>query len=362
MTTEVLSRREVMAKAFDELENSDEKEETGEEEAPESKTVVPEKKELEAKPEEKSEEEGEPEKKEIVDEADKKEKLAAEKIEGKEEAKPAPVTDRAPQSWKPAVREHWPKLPAEVRAEVNRRELEIQRTLSGTAQVRKFAQDFAGIVQPVAHLIRQQGSTPLAAVHNLFNTAASLMTGSADQKAAIIAEIIGNYNVDIKILDAVLSQQIERGGGRLPSQPNSEGPPAWAQPLFGFMQEVQGVRQQHEQRLIEEADELILTFQDKPYFEDVRADMSDILEMAANRGRKITMDEAYDMAIKLHPEISKIVGQRAAAANSENGSLKKKKGAASTVSGAPSGSNVGANKKPANRREAIEQAWDGNLT
>lgn len=362
MTTEVLSRREMMEKTFDELENPEEKEETGEEETLESKAIVPEKKELEAKSEEKTEEEITPEKKETVSETDKKEKLAAEKIEGKEKPEPTPVADKAPQSWKPAVREHWAKLPAEVRAEVNRRELEIQRTLSGTAQVRKFASDFAGIVQPIAHLIRQQGSTPLAAVHNLFNTAAALMTGSADQKAAIIAEIIGNYNVDVKVLDAVLAQAVEKGGGRLLQQPNAEGPPAWAQPLFGFMNEVQTARQQNEQRMIEEADQTILTLQEKPFFEDVRQDMADIMEMAANRGRKITMDEAYDTAIKLNPELAKIVGQRNAAAKSGNGNLQKKKGAASTVAGAPSGGNVGASKKPANRREAIEQAWEGNLS
>src|SRR5262245_20362591 len=44
-------------------------------------------------------------------------------------AAPPPQQHRAPTSWKPGAREHWAKLPAEVQAEVVRRETEVAKAL-----------------------------------------------------------------------------------------------------------------------------------------------------------------------------------------------------------------------------------------
>jgi hypothetical protein len=44
---------------------------------------------------------------------------------------------KPPQSWKPTVREHWGALPAEVQAEVDRREREIAKALQESAEASK---------------------------------------------------------------------------------------------------------------------------------------------------------------------------------------------------------------------------------
>lgn len=356
-----LDRREALEKAFDAVE-SDEKEET----------TQPDKEgegaELEAKVEDEQKtdkEDGTPEgeQKPEGDDADTKEREAAARVEQKPEGEQKPVvTDRAPNSWKPAVREHWAKLPSEVRAEVSRREKEILQGMSQVAQIRKFGNDFAQVIGPYSHLIRAQNSTPLQAVSNLMQTAAGLTTGSQEQKAAIISDIIHNYKVDLKMLDQVLSQHAQNPPAyRNRQQPTNEAPPAWAQPIFSFMTEVQTARERREQEGQEKAAKDIEQFQDHPFFDDLREDIADILEMAANRNRTLTMEQAYKIAIDANPEIKKIIDQRAAATRNANGGdsrITRARRAAKTISSAPKGDKVGGKLVGGTRKEALEAAWE----
>lgn len=268
--------------------------------------------------------------------------------------------DKPPVAWKAGVREHWAKLPPEVRAEVNRREMEVQRTLSQTAQVRKFANDFAQVVNPYSHLIRAQNSTPLQAVNNLMATAAGLMQGTQEQKAKIVAEIIANYGIDIQTLDRTLSS------GALPSPGSAtvQPVPEWAKPLFGFMGNVQKMQEHRQMQMQQEAEEELLKFQEKPFFDDVREDMADLMETAANRGRTMTMEMAYEKAIALNPEIAKIVNQRKLAEKNRNpvseaaATLARARKAASTVKGAPTGTKAGAPNGKLSRRQQLMDAWN----
>lgn len=353
-------RREIIEKAWEEAEKAENKPEDKNEdgkELPVAGEVTPEK-DLEKEPVGKQEE--------------KPDAYAQEKKVAQQREEPgaapvqqaAPVTDRAPVSWKPAQREQWAKLPADVRSEISRREREIQEGFKQTETVRKFANEFAQIVHPYQHLIAQQGSTPLRAVENLMRTAAGLSTGSQEQKARIVAEIIGNYGIDLRALDSYLST-IVKDGKIQPSAPQQERPPAWAAPMFEFMNTVQQSRVQAETRARESAAVEVEKISEKPFFEDVREDMADLMEVAARRGRPMTLEQAYDQAVKMNPEISGILSQREAAARSRSpvseaaATLARARKAASTVSGGPSGEGSGIGKiAPKSRREAIEDAWE----
>lgn len=291
-----------------------------------------------------------------------KEQKAAKDIE--ENKEPVGVKDKAPQSWKPIAREDWAKIPESARAEINRREAHIERTLNETAQVRRFATDFAQVINPFSHLIRAQNSTPLKAVHNLMSTAAGLMQGSAQQKAAIVAEIIGNYSVDMVELDRVLTDIAAKNGGRIPAAQNtqpSERIPSWAQPLFQMHQTIEQNRQTHEQTLRTNADAEIAQLESEPFFDDLRDDIADIMEIAAKKGKVMTLKQAYEKAIQLDDEISKIVGQRKEAeAVRKNKSISRARRAASTVSGGPSGKAAGnsSGDEKKSRREMLSEQWD----
>ena len=48
------------------------------------------------------------------------------------------------------------------------------------------------------------------------------------------------------------------------------------------------------------------------FYNDVRSDMADLLDMAANRGRQMSMQDAYNTACAAHPQISKVMAGRQA--------------------------------------------------
>lgn len=344
------TRREALEKAWSEAEKeSEEKEEKVEAEKPELENSESKEPEGEAP-------EGEQPEGEKPDPYQQEQKVAAER-EQPDRTTPDP-TDRPPAGWKPAAKEQWAKLPAEIRAEVSRRELQIQQTLSQTDNVRKFANEFAQVIQPYSHLIRQQNSTPLQAVDNLMQTAARLMTGSQEQKAQVVAEIIGNYGIDIQTLDNVLSKVVK--DGRVPSN-QPEQPPAWARPMFEFMSTVQQRQQQALERARMEAEQEIQKFSDKPFFEDLREDIADIMEIAANRGRTLTLEQAYERALAANPELSRIIEQRKKASNPVSeaaATLARARKAASTVSGAPQTGKLTGKEAPKSRREIIAAAFD----
>lgn len=282
------------------------------------------------------------------------------------EGQQSAVTDRAPQSWKPGVREHWGKIPAEARAEITRREREIQTTLSQTANIRKFANDFANVVNPFSHLIRAQHSTPLQAVQNMMQTAAALMTGNNQQKASIVAEIIQNYGVDLNELDQILTEVVKQNNGRMPNRGNSrpqEEIPIWARPLLEQNQRLQQMAQQHEETMRASADEEIAKVEIEPYFDDLRDDIADIMEFSAKRGVRMTVKQAYDKAVQLNPEISKLVQQQKnSLKNKTNGqTMTRARRAASAIAGAPSGKAAGkpqAEGEKKSRREQLLEAWE----
>lgn len=265
---------------------------------------------------------------------------------------------KAPQSWTPAERESWAKVPAEARAAIQRRELEVQQVLSRSADSRKFQDSFVRTVQPYAHLIRAQNSTPLQAVNNLMQTAAGLTTGTQPQKAAIIAEIIGNYGVDIQILDDVLSKrpvQQQQGPAALPA-PVAEA----LRPITQFMSQQEQIRAQHIQQINQQAETVVSQMADKlPFFEDLRDEMADIMEVSASRGRVMTMEQAHAVAVNANPEIKKILDQRARAKQmkSDPNKIHKARKAGASIKGAPNGSAQGSGK-PTSRRQALMEAWD----
>lgn len=266
---------------------------------------------------------------------------------------------KAPQSWTPAEREHWAKVPAEARAAIQRRELEVQQVLSRSADSRKFQDQFVRTVQPFSHLIRAQNSHPLQAVHNLMTTAAGLTTGTQPQKAAIVAEIIQNYGVDIQTLDDVLSkrpvQQNQPAPGALPPQFADA-----LKPIHQFMHQQEQTRSQHIQQIQVQAAETVAALEDKlPFLDDLREDMADLMEMAAARGRIMTAEQAHTIAANANPEIKKILDQRARAARQQNDPNKiiRARRAGSSITGAPNGSSP-TSSKTGSRRETLSAAWD----
>jgi hypothetical protein len=249
---------------------------------------------------------------------------------GKEYAKP-------PVSWKPAIREHWKSLPKDVKAEVMRREGEIQKGLQQASGYRKVAEEYLSTVKPFQPLMQSMGASPSQAIQTVMGTVAQLSQGTTTQKAEVIAQIIKDYAVDIEALDSVLS------GEELPE--NIDDPllgrlEEKLQPIYGFMDQMQGYQQSENQSIVTKAAEDIQSFstnEKNEFFEDVRTVMADYLEVAANNKRVMSLQEAYDRACQDDPEIRKVLAQREAARKAQptGDELMAKRRAASSVSGSP---------------------------
>lgn len=266
---------------------------------------------------------------------------------------------KAPASWKPAVREHWKGLPKDVKEEVLRREQEISRGLQQASGHRKVAEEYVATVRPYESMIRAAGASPSQAIDAMFQSAHKLTFGNPSQKAQVVKDIIQNYSVDIETLDNVLAD-IE-----VPDDVNAgllRHLDERLAPVTNFMKSMQTQEQTEAQRIQEQVDNELTKFASdlkNEFYEDVREDMADIMELGAKRGRNVTLQEAYNQACQLNPDIKKVVDHRSERLRSQPSGeeLAKKKKAASSVPGeSPGGGKV--KKESEQVLDSVREAWD----
>lgn len=264
------------------------------------------------------------------------------------EVKPATTTQtpppemKAPQSWKPDEREAWAQMPPKAREAALRREKEITSALQEAAPLKKFQADFQQAVAPFEAMIRAEGGEPIRAVGSLMQTAAALRTAPASHVAGLISTIVKQFGTDrfgaqfIAQLDDALSG----GQGQQAQRPDAFDPAQLRQQIKNeLLQDFQGQRQQVASQ---KAQQEVTEFASKAeFFEDVRADMLDIMASASSRGVVLTLQQAYDKACKLDDRVFEVLQQRKAAeaANASQAStqqaLQKSKNAASSVKSQP---------------------------
>jgi hypothetical protein len=263
---------------------------------------------------------------------------------------PSVETVRAPQSWKPAAREEWGKLPQAAQQEVLRREREVQVALQESSEARQGYQKFRETVAPYEAMFRAEGVDALKATQNLLQTAAALSSAPPQNKAALVARIIKAYNIDVDTLGQMLAGEV----------PTPTQQPAYRDPrVDDLLREVETAKAQRSRELERRATTAIKEVQAEEFFEDVRADMADLLELAARRGLQMTPKEAYNRAVLVHPEVSKVLQQRQAAQSAANpaGSTQRSRAAASSIRSTPAAPG-GRPAQPESLRDAISAAFD----
>lgn len=274
---------------------------------------------------------------------------------------PKPQGERPPASWKPEIREHWGSLPEPVRAEIARREVEVQRTLQETAEARKTAESIDRVISPYLSFIKAEGSNPLQAIDNMMSTAAKLRTGTAPELATMMAQLINQFgtgrfgNAFIEQLDGALAGQAPRVD---PQQAAIEQ--ALNQrlaPVQQMLTQFQQAQVYQQQQVAERAQNEVAQFISQAEFgDDVREDMADLLEAAQRKGQSLTLQQAYEKACYLNDSVRKVMQQRQASqgASVTTQLAQRAKAAAVSVSG---GAPLGALKQePTDVRAAIEAA------
>ena len=265
---------------------------------------------------------------------------------------PASTELKAPAQWKPAVREKWAALPREVQEEVLRREGDNLRLIGSVGTKIRMADEIGGHLAPFMDRLQAHGASPSEFMGDVFGTIKSLATGSVQERAEVIANIIQSYGVDLRTLDSVLT-------GRLSAPPpdprlvEAQRRTAMAE---GQLRQVDAQRQQHTQQTVTNTLSEFASDQKNEFFDDVRELMADLVES----GRANTLQDAYSSAIWANPDTRKILLQREAESRAiaKNTRATHARRASLSVGGAPRGAGATTAGQNMSLRDTIAAAFD----
>jgi hypothetical protein len=167
-------------------------------------------------------------------------------------------------------------------------------------------------VEPYRALMEAEGGEPLGAFHVYLRAATLLRTGAPQDRAAFVAAIVQRYGVPLDALDAHLAQGIRNGAAVTPpSMYQAMQPPP--QPQQFRDPRLDALFQHAEQQTVGEIRNEVGAFQadgKHEFFNDVRLTMADVMDAAAKRGIEMGLEDAYQRAIMIEPEVRKIVESR----------------------------------------------------
>lgn len=250
----------------------------------------------------------------------------------------------APASWKPDAREHWNNTPEVVRAEAIRRESDFNRAWQDSAPVRQLGTEIQKVVAPYAQMIEREGSNPIQAISSLLETRARLSSADPATRAQMGAAIVREFGIDIGLLDSALAGQ--------PMPRNAPDPMLMHEvnrlvaekvaPVQEVARTFEAMKQQMaERQMAEEMAKLEAFSANREHMAnpEVREAMADLMEVAAKRKFPITMEQAYEQAISLHPGIAKVMIARStsSSAQQQRQAAQRSRSAAVSVSGSPTG-------------------------
>jgi hypothetical protein len=257
---------------------------------------------------------------------------------------------KAPASWKPADREEWSKIPPSIQQTITKREQEIQKTMTETAQQRQVANQFNEMVTPYQQIFAAQQITPMQGLNALLQTAATLQTGTPAQKAQMAINIIQDYGVDLQAMDQILQGGAGDQGGN--AQVVNSPEYQQLQQKVANMEAAQNLQAQQAQQAMNEEVRAFLAANE--FAQDVRNDMADFMDLAKKRGQVMTLEEAYNRAIAGRPDIQQIISARKTQQTQEEALERARKAKKSVPQ---SNGNHQAPQVPDTLRGAIEEAW-----
>ena len=270
--------------------------------------------------------------------------------------KPVVPSERAPQSWSATEREAWASLPPAAKAAVARREKEIATALNEAAPLRQRDAAWSQVLTPHLPMIQSMGRNPLQVVHEHLQTGAMLRNGTPGERAKVIADIIQTFGGDLDLINAHLSGQ--------PAQQQQQ--PQAHMDARAIAEQVrrevlEGIQKERGQAAYHRSAQEVEDFasQAPEFFEDVRQDMADMMELAARRGIELSLEDAYNRAVKVHPEVSRALQQREEArqANARIASTQQSRAASSSLRSTPAGPSSGG-PQPKGLRDILERTWD----
>lgn len=269
-----------------------------------------------------------------------------------EEEEP-PVWRRPPASWKKDYHEIWQKADPKMQEYAWQREEQMRAGVEPLLSKAQFADAMQEAIQPYMNTIQGLGLQPEKAVAALMEADHKLRTSDPQTKMQYFMQLAQSYGINLGAMQP-------QAPGAAPMQPNSVDPLVWQlqNELNQVRGEVMGWKQQQEmmenQTLLNEINQFSLKAE---HFEDVRPTMIQLLQSGVAQ----TLDEAYEKAIRLDPNLfeqtlkAKQAEEAAKQAKEANRAAKSARAAAVSVRSATPGANTA--PKAANRRALLEEAF-----
>lgn len=251
--------------------------------------------------------------------------------------------DEAPKNLSPEAREAWKDVPKAVKDAFAKREQEFSDGIAKYATAAQQGMQIQRSLAPFQQFFAINGGNPPKVVGDVLATAATLQMGAPQQRAQAAANLIKQFGVDINILDALLA-------GEAPPQQQPQqyqNDPA----LVRRLDELQNRFEQRDQQSINDELTRFANDPENEFYMDVRDDMADLLDMAANRGVQMSLKDAYKRACRMNESVARVLEARKARPDQQ-----RRRQAASSVRGAPAGTEP--MRKPETRRDAIRSAWE----
>lgn len=210
-------------------------------------------------------------------------------------------TDEAPKTWRKEAKAEYDKLPDTIKKEIHRREEDIHR---GIAQYKNEANSWKEVVAPFVENIRASGVDERHAVKHLLSVENSLRNGDPHTKAAVLANLIKGYSIDMDLL--INPNKIDPGQIQNFQRYENER-----------MQRL-NAQQQLDQINLRETDKVVNEFsKDKEFIKEAEPVMIRIIQgmsaqERAGKSHAQILDEAYQAAIWQVPAIRKTLLDRQA--------------------------------------------------
>lgn len=255
-----------------------------------------------------------------------------------------------PPGWTPAAKAAYASLPPEVQEAVARREQEIN---NGFAKLR----DYKGLDE-YADMAKASGTT-LREAFDRYKAAEDLLDRDFRGGVLSLCEMYGVHPMQLaqEFAGMFTSEQGQPQQGQQPPQGMNPEVGLLARELAGIKEFVRTLSTERETQERQAINGAVQQFsQDKLYFEDVRKDMADLIRT----GKANTLDEAYDKACWMNPQIRDLlIKEQAAPQNAADRVSQARRASGSLRTGAPAG-NAPSGSSTSNLRSALLDAWDSS--
>ncbi len=264
------------------------------------------------------------------------------------EAVEEPVWRRPPQSWKKEMHDFWSKADPKLQEYAYQREEQMRAGIEPIRAKAEFADAMNEAIAPYMDTIRGLGIDAPQAVRALMEADNILRSSSPQDRLNYFHSLARSYGIDLA------------AGQPAPQAPVDPNFAALQNELIKIRGEVTGWKQAQEEaenaKLLDEVHQFSAKAE---HFEDARPTMIQLLQS----GVATTLQDAYDKALRLDPELfaaSQQAQQAAAAAQRKASADRAAKAArAAAVSVRSSTPGAPAAAKAADRRSLLAEQFDG---